>query len=142
MVVPEEESGNPKEKRGSKKAVRRSAKDVKREMQLVERELTDLSRLRWKYSKRMLKFGLIAWLIGIGTFVGALFIYQGPALLADMPPLSISLMVIAASAPIFITVAVIRKFGQQINRLEQMRHVLMGEYESSLLKEVGKMVSG
>ena len=140
--MPEEESGNPEEKQGSEKAERRSAKDVKREMQLVERELTDLSRLRWKYSKRMLRFGIVAWLIGVGTFVGALLIYQGPSLLMNAPPLSISLLIIAAAAPVFITVAVIRKFSNQIKRLEHLRHGLLEEYGHSQLKEVGKMVSG
>ena len=115
---------------------------MKRELQLIDRELTDLGRLRWKYSKRMLRFGTASWLFGICTFVAALLIYQGPGVVTGAPPLSISLLIIAAAAPIFITVVVIRKFSKRIAHLEQLRRGLLGEYERALLKEVGKLVSG
>ena len=124
-----------------RKASRRDPKEIKRELQLVERELTDLSRLRWKYSKRLLSFGIAAWLFGVSTFVSAVIIYGGPMLIADAPLLSWIMLGIAAVAPIVLTFVMIRKFASKMKHLEQLRHGLLSEYESTLLKEVGKMIS-
>ena len=124
-----------------KESSRRDPKEVRRELQLVERELTDLGRLRWKYSKRLLSFGVAAWLFGVSTFVSAVILYQGPMLIANAPMLSWILLGIAAAAPIALTFVIVRKFVSKMKRLEQLRRGLLSEYESTLLKEVGKMVS-
>lgn len=128
----------PLERRRGK---RRNAKTIKRKLQIIERELDNINKLQWSYAKHMFKFGIAAWVFGIATFVSALMIYQGPGLIAEAPSISISLLVLAAAVPIFITVVAIRKFSRKIKRLEQVRRGLLAEYERTLLKEVGKLVS-
>ncbi len=117
----EEEGGEPKKEKKSKKKQRRDPKQVKRELHLIDRELTDLTRLRWKYSKRMLKFGIAAWLVGVGAFVVALVIYGGIDLIMNAPLLSIVLVIAAVAAPMVITVVMIRKFSKSMAHLEQIR---------------------
>jgi len=132
-----------KQKKSLKKSKgkRKNAKTIKHELQVIERELDNVNKLQWGYAKHMLKFGIAAWVFGVATFASALIIYGGPELITDTPPLSISLLILAAAVPIFITVFTIQKFSRRIKRLEHIRRSLLAEYERTLLKEVGKLVS-
>lgn len=128
--------------RKKEESERKSANDIKRELTVIERELNRLIRLQWKYAKGMLKFGLFAWILGIGMFLWTLIIYQGPDLIPQTPPISVSLLISAAAVPIIITVVTIRKFSKKIRHLERIRHGVLSEYERTLLKEAQEMISG
>jgi membrane protein implicated in regulation of membrane protease activity len=119
---------------------RRSAADIRRELRVVERELSNLIRIQWTYAKRMLKFGMAAWIFGLCTFFLAIVILN-PGLIWEAPLLAAPLLVIAAAAPVLITAVVIRKFSYKIKRLERIRRGLLMQYEKAVLKRIGEMIS-
>jgi membrane protein implicated in regulation of membrane protease activity len=119
---------------------RRSAADIRRELRVVERELSNLIRIQWTYAKRMLKFGMAAWIFGLCTFFLAIVILN-PGLIWEAPLLAAPLLVIAAAAPVLITAVVIRKFSYKIKRLERIRRGLLVQYEKAVLKRIGEMIS-
>lgn len=125
-------------KRGSKL---RSARIIKRELQVLERELSNLVEIQWDYAKRMLKFGAATWLLGISIFVLSIIVYSGGGFITEVPPISVSLLISAAAVPLFMTAIIIHKFSKEIKRHERIRHGLLLEYERSLLREVGELVS-
>lgn len=121
---------------------RKSASNIKRELTIIERELNRLVGLQWKYAKGMLKFGLFSWILGIAMFLWTLIIYQGPELIPQTPPISISLLIFAAAVPVLITVVTIRKFSRRIRRLERIRRGVLSEYERTLLREAQERITG
>lgn len=127
--------------RKEKDSKHKSASKIKRELTIIERELNRLIGLQWKYAKGMLKFGLFSWILGIAMFLWTLLIYQGPELIPQTPPISVSLLIFAAAIPIFITVVTIRKFSKKVRHLERIRHGMLSEYERSLLREVHERIS-
>ncbi|KXB00235.1 hypothetical protein AKJ35_00850 [candidate division MSBL1 archaeon SCGC-AAA833F18] len=118
-----------------------SIEDVKHRLGVVERELGNLVKFQWKYAKRMLKFGTAAWVFGLAVFVATLTIYQGPGLLFGAPSISISLLVIAAAAPVFITVIMLQRHRRKIKRLERIRRGLLTQYEKTLLKKMEENIT-
>ena len=88
----------------------------------------------------MLKFGVAAWVFGLSLFFSVIII-SDPTLLSKTPAITISLIVLAAVAPIFITVVRIRKFGIKIKRLERVRRTLLAEHQKAVLKRIVKIKS-
>jgi hypothetical protein len=126
----------PKKKETSSK---RAAK-LKRELEFLESELGRLIEIQWGYAKRMLRFGAASWVFGLALFFSAIIV-SNASLLEKMPPASISLLILAAAAPVFVTVVMIRKFASKIRRLEHTRRKLLMEYERALLKRVGEIIT-
>lgn len=118
-----------------------SIEEVKHRLGVVERELDNLVKFQWKYAKQMLKFGTAAWIFGLAVFVTTLTIYQGPELLFDAPSISISLLVIAAVAPVIITVIMLQKYRSKMRRLERIRQGLLTQYEETLLKKMEENIT-
>jgi hypothetical protein len=54
--------------------------------------------------------------------------------IGKMPPVSMSLLISAAAAPILITAAHVRKFDIKINRLKSTHHKLQKRYQIIVLK--------
>jgi len=123
-----------------KEPASKKAAKLKRELEVLERELNHLIEIQWAYAKRTLKFGAASWVFGLSMFFSAIVI-SNPTLLSETPPVSISLLIFAASVPIFITVVLIRKFTGKIKRLERVRRKLLVEYEKALLKRVGEIIT-
>lgn len=119
---------------------KRSAAEIRRELKIVERELSGLIRIQWTYAKRMLKFGMAAWIFGLCTFFLAIIVLN-PGLIWEAPLLAAPLLIVAAAAPVLITAVVIRKFSYKIKRLERIRRALLTQYEKAVLKRIGEMIS-
>lgn len=124
-------------KRGttSKKAAK-----LKRELEVLERELNHLIEIQWTYSKQMLKFGVATWVFGLSLFFSAIIISDS-TLLSKTPAISISLIILAAAAPIFITVGLVRKFAGKLRRLERVRRTMLMEYEKAILKRSSEILT-
>ena len=122
-----------------REAKKKGADELKREIKKIERELGNLTELQWTYSKRLVKFGFAAWAFGISAFVSSLILIN-PGLIMLAPPISISLLILAAVAPVVITVAFIKKFRTKIKHLESVRRRLLAEYEMALLRRVRGMI--
>jgi hypothetical protein len=125
----------PKKK---KPASKKTAK-LKHELEVIERELGRLTEVQWGYAKRTLKFGFASWIFGLSMFFSAIII-SNPTLLSKTPAISISLLVLAASVPIFMTAVLIRKFSGKIKRLERTRRTIIIQYEKALLKRASEII--
>lgn len=123
-----------------KETTSEKAAKLKRELEVLERELNHLIEIQWTYAKRMLKFGVAAWVFGLSLFFSAIII-SDVTLLSKTPAISISLIILAAAAPIFITVALVRKFAGKIRRLERVRRMMLMEYEKAILKRAGEILT-
>jgi hypothetical protein len=108
---------------------------VKRELEVLERELSRLQEIQGIYAKQMLKFGAASWIFGLSTFFLAAILLD-PSLLGRMSPISISLLLLAASGPILITVMGIRNFRIKINRMEYIRGTLLARYRRDILERI------
>lgn len=125
----------PKEKAAPQKVM-----DLKRQLQAADRELHRLHELQWVYSKRMLKFGMACWVLGLSMFLLAIIIMDAKAL-STTYNVWIPLLVIALAVPMMITATMIRKFTIKIKYLERLRQGLITKYEGAILKRVEKMVT-
>jgi hypothetical protein len=108
---------------------------VKRELEVLERELGHLHEVQWTYAKQLLKFGIASWIFGLSTFFLAIIVLDA-SLLGRMQPISISLLVFAAAAPILITAMRISRFRIKINRMEYTRGTLLAVYQRAILKRI------
>ncbi|KUO41494.1 MAG: hypothetical protein AVW06_01310 [Hadesarchaea archaeon DG-33-1] len=122
-----------------KEPISKKVAKLKRELEVLERELNHLIEIQWVYAKRMLKFGVAAWVFGLSLFFSAIII-SDVTLLSKTPAISISLIILAAAAPIFITAALIRKFAGKIRRLERVRRMMLTKYEKAILKRAGEIL--
>lgn len=115
------------------------ALDIKRQLQATDRELSRLHGLQWIYAKRLLKFGIIFWVIGLGMFFTAITIIN-----VNLLPQSYGiwgpLLILGLAAPVILTAIVLRKFAAKIKYLERLRHTLLTEYERAILKRVEKII--
>ncbi|MDI6642790.1 MAG: hypothetical protein QMD95_01900 [Candidatus Hodarchaeaceae archaeon] len=117
------------------------ALEIKRRIQTTDRELRHLNEIQWVYSKRMLKFGMAAWIFGLSTFFSAVIVMDAQ-LLVPTYSIWLPLLILALAAPVAITAALIRKFALKIRYLERIRRDLLAEYEKAILKRVEHMVVG
>jgi len=115
------------------------ALDIKRQLQATDRELGRLHGLQWIYAKRLLKFGVIFWVFGLGMFFSAIIIINAN-LLPQSYGIWAPLLIIGLAAPVIITAVVLRKFAAKIKYLERLRHTLLTEYERAILKRVEKII--
>ncbi len=115
--------------------------EIKRKIQIVEDELENLSNIEWVYAKRLLKYGLAAWVFGLSAFVSSLIIYQGPEIILNAPPLSFSFLFLAGAAPVIISIILIQRYRKEMDELEKIREKLLSEYESVLLKKVEENIA-
>ena len=116
-----------------------SALKIKQQLQTTDRELRHLNELQWIYSKRMLKFGMAAWIFGLCTFFFAVVVIN-IQLLGTTYHIWLPLLIIALAAPVAITATLIRKFAVKIRHLERVRRDLLTEYEKAILKRVERIV--
>lgn len=115
------------------------ALDIKRQLQATDRELGRLHGLQWIYAKRLLKFGVIFWVFGLGMFFSAIIIINAN-LLPQSYGIWAPLLIIGLAAPVIITAVVLRKFAAKVKYLERLRHTLLTEYERAILKRVEKII--
>lgn len=116
----------------------KSATAIKRELELTERELRRVTEFQWIYAKRMLKFGFASWIFGLSSFFLILFIRDSKLLgrLSMVYPI----LIIAAAAPVVITVLAVRRFNAKIKRLERIRKLLLTDYERAILKRASTLI--
>ncbi len=119
----------------------KKAVEIKRRIQTADRELRHLNEVQWIYSKRMLKFGMAAWIFGLSTFFFAIIILNAQ-LLSPTYHIWLPLLIIGLAAPVAITASLIRKFAVKIRQLERIRRGLLSEYEKAILKRVEHIVTG
>lgn len=119
----------------------KKALDIKRRIQTADRELRHLNEVQWIYSKRMLKFGMGAWIFGLSTFFSAIIIMDAQ-LLGPSYQIWLPILIIALAAPVAITASLIRKFAFKIKQVERIRRSLLAEYEKAILKRVEHIVTG
>lgn len=115
------------------------AADIKKQLQATDRELSRLHALQWLYAKRLLKFGIIFWIFGMGMFFTAMIIID-IRYLPQSFGIWAPLLIIALVIPIILTAIMLRKFGAKIRYLERLRHTLLTEYERAILKRVEKII--
>jgi hypothetical protein len=125
------------EAKGSVKhgAAPKKASMIKRELEVLERELGRLHEIQWTYAKHLLMFGIASCIFGLSAFFLAIIILDS-SLLGRMQPISISLLVFAAAAPILITAMWISRFRIKINRMEYTRGTLLAVYQRVILKRM------
>lgn len=123
-----------------KEAVSKKALEIKRRLQTTDRELRHLNEVQWIYSKRMLKFGIVAWVFGLVMFFSAVLLMDS-RLLSPTYHIWLPLLILALAAPVAITASMVRKFAVEIKRLERIRRSLLAEYERAMLKRVEEMIT-
>jgi len=106
---------------------------MKHELAMLERKVNHLHESRWAYTKRMLKFGAACWIFGLSTFFFTVIIPDASQI-GRTPPISMSLLMSAAVAPILITAVHVRKFGTKIKLLNHMHRKLQTKYQIVVLK--------
>lgn len=119
----------------------KKALDIKRRIQTSDRELRHLNEVQWVFSKRLLKFGMAAWIFGLSAFFSAIVIMNAE-LLGSTYQVWVPIIIIALAAPVIITASLIRKFAIKIRQLERIRRGLLAEYEKAILKRVEHIVTG
>ncbi len=115
------------------------APEVKRKIQAADRQLQHLTDAQWSYSKRMLKFGMAAWVFGMSSFFSTITVLD-LGLLGNTFSMWLPLLITALAAPIATTGFLVRKFSVRMKRLEILRRKLLAEYERAKLASVGKMI--
>lgn len=118
-----------------------SPEDIKRKLTVIEDELENLSSVQWVYAKRLLKYGIGAWIFGIAAFAATIAVLWGPEIIFEASPTIYSLLIIAGAAPILVSVVFIRRFRKKSDRLENLRNSLLNNYESALLDKVEDNIS-
>jgi len=98
---------------------------LKQQLQINERELHQMKKIQWLYVKKMLKFGLAAWVFGLSVFFFAI-VMVNVELLGPLPVWT-SLFVGIPAAPVTITAVFVRKFGVKTKRLERIRRKLLAK---------------
>jgi hypothetical protein len=120
--------------------VPKRAAEVKREIQVIDRELYHLRELQRRYSKRMLRGGIMIWICGILAFAAAGVIQVGVDSLLKNWGVWAPLLIIALSAPLVISALFIRRLELKEKRMELIRKNLMEKFEQAMLKRVEKLV--
>ncbi len=118
-----------------------SPDDIKRKLSVIEDELENLSSVQWVYAKRLLKYGIGAWIFGIAAFAATMAIFWGPEVIFEASPMIYFLLIIAGVAPILVSVVFIRRFRKKSDKLENLRNNLLNNYESALLDKVEDNIS-
>jgi len=108
---------------GEKEFLRRTGA-LKRRLGSTERELHHLKETQRSYVKKMVKFGLAAWIFGLSAFFFAtvmtnIELFGGPL------PIWTSLLVVVPAAPLTITAVFVRKFVAKVKRIERVRRGLL-----------------
>ncbi len=110
--------------------------EIRRKIEVVEEELQNLSDVEWGYAKRLLKYGLAAWVFGLSVFLFSLVSFRGPEILWGAPPLTFSLLIIAGAAPVIFTSFFIQRYRKEKTDLGKIRGDLLNNYEKMLLKKL------
>ncbi len=118
-----------------KRRASRNPADIKRRLRIAERELHHLNKAQWSYAKGMLKFGLVAWILGISAFFLAVWMADAE-LFGVAQPVWTSLLVVALAAPVTITAVFVRRIAIKMKRLERIRRGLLTEYQKAVLRHM------
>ncbi len=110
--------------------------EIKRKLRIIEEELDNLSDIEWIYAKRLLKYGVAAWIFGIAAFISALMIFYGPDFFTATPATAYSLLILAGAAPVILSVIFIRRYRKEMEKLDGIREKLLSDYEKALLDKV------
>lgn len=113
----------------------RNPADIKRRLRIAERELHHLNKAQWSYAKSMLKFGLVAWVLGISAFFLAVWMTDAE-IFGVAQPVWTSLLVVALAAPVTITAVFVRRIAIKMKRLERIRRGLLTEYQKAVLRHM------
>lgn len=98
--------------------------------------LKDLENRRNQYIKQMLEFGFGAIATGLVCFVSFLTVIKGTSIMLEIPPISISLLVVSSSVPLFVTVVGQRKWEKKIEEMKKEEQKIRKEYQKSTLKKM------
>ncbi len=115
--------------------------EIRRKLEVLEDELEDLSEAEWDYAKRLLKYGLAAWVLGLSIFIFSLISFQGPEIMWGAPPLTFSLLIIAGAAPVIFISYFIQRDRKDVTNLSKIRSELLNNYETMLLKKMDEDAS-
>lgn len=101
-------------------------------MEVAEKELRRLSRFEWDYTKRLWRFSLLSWLMGVFFFLLLVYVYE-PSLLQGIPE-ALPILVLAAAAPLLATLYFVGRVERRVKRLERSRELLLSRYKRALLE--------
>ncbi len=113
---------------------------LKRQLRTTERELHRLADVKWLYVKKMLKFGLAAWIFGLSSFFFAI-VMMNIELFGGPSPVWTSFLVGVPAAPVMITAVFVRKFAVKIKRLERTRRDLLAKYQKNRFRRMKRMTA-
>ena len=114
--------------------------DIKRQLQITDRELSHQLELQWIYSKRLLKFGFISWILSLAIFLFAIIIVN-VHLISQAYGVWAPLLIVGFASPMIVTAVMLRKFSSKVKYLERIQSTLLTEYEKAILKRVEKLVN-
>jgi O-antigen/teichoic acid export membrane protein len=119
---------------------KKTATNAKRQMEVLDRDLYHLREIRRRYSNRVLKVGLVSWVVGVITFTISVIFWIGTDLLFQRPGLWLPFLIIALAAPIVISAVLIRRLVIKERNMEMLRKNLLDKFEKAMLKRMGKLV--
>lgn len=125
----------------AKNPTKKSAEEARRQIQVLDRDLYHLRRVRESYSRRMLRMGMVMWVVGVLVFSFSIFIWVGFDTAVQNPHVWLPLLIIALAAPNFISAAFVRRLVIKERRLEQLRKNLVDRFEKAMLKKMERMVT-
>ncbi|MEM4973623.1 MAG: hypothetical protein QXR87_07970 [Candidatus Hadarchaeales archaeon] len=106
--------------------------ELRRRLEVAERELHRLSRFEWDYTKRLWRFSLLSWFVGISFFFLLVYVYE-PSLLRGIPGV-LPLLVLTAAAPLLATLYFVGRLERKVKGLERSRELLISRYRRALLE--------
>lgn len=112
--------------------MKKEVMELRRRLEVVERELQRLSRFEWDYTKRLWKFSFLSWFMGISLFFLLVYTYE-PSLLRGLS-CALPILILAAAAPLFMTLYFVGRVEGRVKRLERNRELLLSRYRRALLE--------
>lgn len=119
----------------------KAAKDIKREIQVLDRELYHLRELHRRYSRRLLKMGMVMWVAGTILFFVTVLLFIGLDIATHTTNIWSPLLIIALASPITLSALFISRLERKMQKMERIRKNLMEEFEKAMVKRVKKIVS-
>ncbi|MEM0359037.1 MAG: hypothetical protein DSO02_06110 [Hadesarchaea archaeon] len=106
--------------------------ELRRRLEVAEKELRRLSKFEWDYTKRLWRFSLFSWFVGVSFFFLLVYAYE-PSLLQELPE-ALPLLALAAAAPLLATLYFVGRLEGRVKRLERSRELLLSRYRKALLE--------
>lgn len=117
-----------------------SPEKIRKVTRKVEKKIEKVSKQQWIYAKRLLKFGTGACVFGFSLFVATLIILEGPALIWNSPPLSLSILATSPAIAVIMATIFLKKLKKREKRLEKIKEELNNAYSRAALKKLGEKI--